>query len=102
MATGSGIDELRTLSPKPRAKPLALSGCQPVPVSRAEIAGYEGAVEYWDADTEIVWKLHESSSYHEGPRGRLVEPGGSARYMRGEPTHLLDRLQALRTESGTA
>ncbi len=66
-------------------QPLSLTGCRPVPVTRAEIANYEGPVEYWDAETEIVWELFETSSYHEAPRGRLIEMVKDIAKMRGMP-----------------
>lgn len=84
MPTGSGVVASRSLSPPtPQATPFALRGCRPVPVSREAIADYEGPVEYWDADTEIVWELRETSGYHEEPRGRLVELVKAIAMVRG-------------------
>ena len=89
MPAGSGVAESRTVASRTRqSAPLALSGCRPVPVSHAEIANYEGPVEYWDADTEIVWELHETSSYHEAPRGRLVELVKDIAKLRGMPVNV--------------
>ena len=63
----------------------ALSGCRPVPLSRREIARYEGRYEYWDGATEVAWEVHDVSARHEEPCGRLVELVKDIGKMRGKP-----------------
>ena len=55
---------------------LEFIGCDPVPVSAAEIEDpeWEGRrIEYWDAVTETAWLVREPTSpYHEVPSRRLT------------------------------
>ncbi len=47
-------------------------GCRPVRITRADIADFDGRIEYWDADTETAWMVREPTTvYHEGPGQRL-------------------------------
>ena len=64
---------------------FAMTGCEPIRVSRDEIADYEGRYEYWDAKTEIAWEVRDSSPRHEEPRSRLVALVNDIAKMRGRP-----------------
>ena len=64
---------------------FSLTGCRPISVASLEIADYEGPVEYWDAETELVWELSETSLYHEAPRVRLIAMVNDIGKMRGMP-----------------
>ena len=96
-------------------------GCRAIRIARAEIADYEGRIEYWDADTEIAWTAREPTSvYHELPgqrlarlteriaavRGALIESYGSGdllvRNARGERQRIMQADQILYLHPGTA
>lgn len=64
---------------------FTLSGCEPVPLSRDEIANYEGRYEYWEAATETAWVLRDVSPSHEHPSVRLVGLVQDIAKMRGTP-----------------
>ena len=62
-----------------------LSGCDPVPMSSAEVADYEGRYEYWEAATGLAWVLRDASPKHEHPSSRLVALVNDIGKMRGTP-----------------
>ena len=64
---------------------LEFPGCRPVRISRAEIADYEGRIEYWDAATEIAMVCEPVSIYHEHPGQRLRELLTLIAQTRGSP-----------------
>ena len=76
---------MATQSQLAATQPVSLAGCRPIPVTSAEIADYEGSVEYWDAETELVWQLFETRLYHEAPRVRLIAMVNDIGKMRGMP-----------------
>ena len=77
-------------SPRPTGRPasVTLSGCDPMPLSRTEIADHEGRYEYWEAATEIAWVLRDVSPSHEHPSTRLVGLVQDIAKMRGTPIAL--------------
>lgn len=66
-----------------------LSGCRPVPMTEAEIAAYEGPMEYWDGETETAWMPYDTSPQHEQPCSRVSELVSDIGKMRGKPIALL-------------
>ena len=64
---------------------LEFPGCHPVRISRAEIADYEGRIEYWDAATETAMVCEPVSIYHEHPGQRLRELLTLIAQTRGSP-----------------
>ena len=60
-------------------------GCHPVHVSRAEIADYEGRIEYWSAATETAMVCESVSIYHEHPPQRLARLTDRIALTRGSP-----------------
>ena len=73
--------------PAKRREPEALEfpGCRPVHIGRDAIAGYEGRIEYWDADTETAMVCEPVSYYHERPAQRLARLAGLIAAARGAP-----------------
>ena len=73
--------------PAEHSEPDALEfpGCHPVRISRAEIADYEGRIEYWDAAVEIAMVCEPVSIYHELPRQRLIGLVTTIALVRGSP-----------------
>ena len=76
---------MATQSQLAATRPISLAGCRSISVTSLEIADYEGPVEYWDAETELVWELFETSLYHEAPRVRLIAMVNDIGKMRGMP-----------------
>ena len=76
----------RALAQSPEMPGFTLSGCEPVPVSRDELATYEGRYEYWEAGT--AWELRDTSPLHEHPSARLVGLVQDIAKMRGTPIGL--------------
>ena len=76
----------RALAQSPETVGFTLSGCEPVPVSRDELATYEGRYEYWEAGT--AWVLRDTSPVHEHPSARLVGLVQDIAKMRGTPIGL--------------
>ncbi len=71
-------------------------GCRPVRVTRAEIADYEGRIEYWDAKTETAFKACEPTTvYHEGPGQRLAALASRIAAGRGSPIATLGTADLL-------
>ena len=60
-------------------------GCRAVPISRDEIAAYEGRIEYWDAATEVAMVCEPVSTYHERPPQRLAALLTLIAQTRGSP-----------------
>ena len=74
---------------------LEFPGCRPVRISRAEIADYEGRIEYWDAATEIAMVCEPVSIYHEHPGQRLRELLTLIAQTRGSPIGTLGAADLL-------
>ena len=52
--------------------PEDFPGCEPFHLPAAEIDGYEGRLEFWEARTETAWKVREPTTiYHERPTRQL-------------------------------
>lgn len=66
-----------------------LTGCRPVPMTDAEVAAYDGRMEYWDGETETAWELHDHSRYHEGACFRVSQLVDRVAMFRGAPIELL-------------
>jgi len=75
----------RAVAQSPEPADLALSGCEPIPLSCDEIGNYEGRYEYWEAATETAWVLRDVSPSHEHPSVRLVGLVQDIAKMRGTP-----------------
>ena len=78
-----------TAVPRPaeqgEAESLEFPGCRPVHISPAEIAAYEGRIEYWDRTTEIAMVCEPVSVYHEHPPQRLAALITLIALTRGSP-----------------
>ena len=71
-------------------------GCRPVRISRAEIADYDGRIEYWDGKTETAFKACEPTTvYHEGPGQRLAALASRIAAGRGAPITTLGTADLL-------
>ena len=66
-----------------------LSGCRPISMTEAEVAAYDGRMEYWDGETETAWELHDHSSYHEGACFRVSQLVDRIAMFRGTPIEML-------------
>ncbi|MCY4011563.1 MAG: Uma2 family endonuclease [Gammaproteobacteria bacterium] len=75
----------RAVVQSPEPTELALSGCEPIPLSCDEIGNYEGRYEYWEAATETAWVLRDVSPSHEHPSVRLVALVQDIAKIRGTP-----------------
>ena len=73
----------RTMPDGPES--LQFPGCRPVRISQAEIAHYEGRIEYWDAATEVAMVCEPVSVYHEHPPQRLTGLVKTIAHVRGSP-----------------
>ena len=74
---------------------LEFPGCRRVRISRAEIADYEGRIEYWDAATETAMVCEPVSIYHEHPGQRLRELLTLIAQTRGSPIGTLGAADLL-------
>ena len=80
---------------------LEFPGCQPVRISREEIADCDRRIEYWDATTEIAMVCEPVSIYHEHPGQRLRELLTLIAQTRGSPIGTLGAADLLmRDEQG--
>ena len=71
-------------------------GCRPVRITRAEIADYDGRIEYWDGKTETAFKACEPTTvYHEGPGQRLAALASRIAAGRGAPITTLGTADLL-------
>ena len=60
-------------------------GCRPVRIRRREIGCYEGRIEFWDARRETAYVAEPTTTYHEGPAGRLAALVALVAAVRGAP-----------------
>ena len=60
-------------------------GCTPRRISRGEIEGYEGRLEFWDGDRGIAWVAEPTSPYHEQPVATLSALADRISAVRGSP-----------------
>ena len=60
-------------------------GCRPVRIRRSEIGCYEGRIEFWDARRETAYVAEPTTTYHEGPAGRLAALVALVAAVRGAP-----------------
>ena len=58
-------------------------------MTEAEVAAYDGRMEYWDGETETAWELHDHSSYHEGACFRVSQLVDRIAMFRGTPIEML-------------
>ncbi len=77
--------ELAGLADRPRTQPPAFPGCKPVHLPRAQIATFEGRLEYWDAATETAWICEPTTPYHERPSRLLTRFSERIAGVRGSP-----------------
>ena len=77
--------ELAGLADRPRTQPPAFPGCKPVHLPRAQIATFEGRLEYWDAATETAWICEPTTPYHERPSRLLTRLSERIAGVRGSP-----------------
>ena len=57
----------RPPSPTASIRQFQFPGCRPIRLSCDDIAGYEGRLEFWDAELETAWVMEPTSPYHESP-----------------------------------
>jgi len=86
--------------PSLSARPYSLSGCDPVPMSDDEIGCYEGRYEYWDADSELAWMVHDVSARHEEPSSRLVALVNDIAMIRGTPIAMYGNADLQERDAG--
>ena len=67
------------------AQPPAFPGCKPVHLPRAQIATFEGRLEYWDAATETAWICEPTTPCHERPSRLLTRLAELIGRVRGAP-----------------
>ena len=67
------------------SEPLEFPGCRPVRIAREAIAGYQGRIEYWNADSEVAMVCEPVSVYHEHPPQRLATLLTLVAQTRGSP-----------------
>ena len=89
-----------TTAPAPPAErrtteTLEFPGCHAVRISRAEIADYEGRIEYWDGDTEVAMVCEPVGYYHERPAHRLAMLAGRIAAARGAPIEAVGHTDLL-------
>ena len=89
-----------TTAPAPPAErrtteTLEFPGCHALRISRAEIADYEGRIEYWDRDTEVAMVCEPVGYYHERPAHRLAMLAGRIAAARGAPIEAVGHTDLL-------
>ena len=89
-----------TTAPAPPAErrtteTLEFPGCHALRISRAEIADYEGRIEYWDGDTEVAMVCEPVGYYHERPAHRLAMLAGRIAAARGAPIEAVGHTDLL-------
>ena len=84
-ATGKGDGASSKGVPAVRLRGLEFPGCKPVWMTRADIASFEGRLEFWDADASTAWVCEPTSPYHERPSRRLTRLVERIALVRGAP-----------------
>ena len=73
----------------PQSSPVAYGpedfpGCEPFRLPAGELDRYEGRLEFWEAHTEMAWKVREPTTiYHERPARRLGRLAERIESLRG-------------------
>ena len=73
----------------PQSSPVAYGpedfpGCEPFRLPAGELDRYEGRLEFWEARTEMAWKVREPTTiYHERPARRLGRLAERIESLRG-------------------
>ena len=64
--------------------PEDFPGCEPFHLPAAELDEYEGRLEFWEARTQIAWRVSEPTTiYHERPSRRLGRLAERIESLRG-------------------
>ena len=82
------------------AQPPAFPGCKPVHLPRAQIATFEGRLEYWDAATETAWICEPTTPYHERPSRLLTRLAELIGRVRGSPIESYGSMDLLLRDAG--
>ena len=84
-----------------RTERPAFPGCMPVHLPSAQLDGFEGRLEYWEAATATAWVCEPTSPYHERPSRRLTMLAATIARVRGSPIECYGSMDLLlRDERG--